>query len=409
MCLRPAVAYGGRVTNTPPSASPDHDDDTVVHLERVVEDQRREIDGLRTALRHRAVIEQAKGVLTAVTGEAPEVAFRRLIARSQNTNTRVGLVAAGIVEQAIRMPAAQRPDSSGLFDQPAAGAREGRLTASALSGASDAAQLARRLMHELADLEVVTVTMAANTSDGALRLLTYEGVGVETAGAWQRIPLTADVPLAEAVAAGHDVFLRDKQTRFERYPGSRRIVGRLEASASLPLRAGVRCVGVLGLGWNDPVDFDAALRARLRATADHLAPHIAPHAVGVDGQPLDAAGHELGLDTFTRRLIGIIDAPTALFTPLVEGDRLIDLVLEHANIQAAADLDLPQGGHLLPRHPHLARSGLFERARQVLSTGVPSAHLDVDGPPPAGTIAHANLAPAGTLLLATWQPASTRR
>lgn len=409
MCSRPAVAYGVRVTNTPPSAQPDNDNDTVVDLERVVEDQRREIEGLRTALRHRAVIEQAKGVLTAVTGETPEVAFRRLIAGSQNTNTRLGLVAAGIVEQAIRMPAAQRPGSGGLFDEPAAGAREARLTASALSGASDATELARRLMRELADLEVVTVTMAANTSDGALRLLAYEGVGAEAAGAWQRIPLSADVPLADAVVAGKDVFLRDQQARFERYPGSRRIAGRLEASASLPLRAGVRCVGVLGLGWNDPVDFDAALRGRLRAIADHAAPHVATHAVGVDGQPLDPAGHEMGLDTFTRRLVDILAAPIALFTPLAEGDRLIDLVLEHANTQAAADLDLSPGGHLLPRHPHLARGGLFERARQVLNTGVPSAHVGTDDPSQADTIAHANLAPAGTLLLATWQPAPTRR
>ena len=56
-----------------------------------------EIDGLHTAMEHRADIEQAKGVIMSVMGCGPEAAFAVLVAQSQNQNRKVRDIAAEIV------------------------------------------------------------------------------------------------------------------------------------------------------------------------------------------------------------------------------------------------------------------------------------------------------------------------
>ena len=56
-----------------------------------------EIDGLHTAMEHRADIEQAKGVIMNVMGCGPEAAFAVLVVQSQNQNRKVRDIAAEIV------------------------------------------------------------------------------------------------------------------------------------------------------------------------------------------------------------------------------------------------------------------------------------------------------------------------
>ncbi|NUT36117.1 MAG: ANTAR domain-containing protein, partial [Hamadaea sp.] len=56
-----------------------------------------EMAGLRRAMRTRAVIEQAKGILAARQGCDPETAFTQLSRRSQDTNTPLVDVAADVV------------------------------------------------------------------------------------------------------------------------------------------------------------------------------------------------------------------------------------------------------------------------------------------------------------------------
>lgn len=55
------------------------------------------VDNLRVALESRAVIEQAKGILVAEHGYAPDEAFKRLSVISQNTNRKVREIAADVV------------------------------------------------------------------------------------------------------------------------------------------------------------------------------------------------------------------------------------------------------------------------------------------------------------------------
>jgi AmiR/NasT family two-component response regulator len=56
-----------------------------------------EIEGLHTAMEHRAAIEQAKGVIMNVVGCGPDAAFAALVAQSQNQNRKLRDIAAEIV------------------------------------------------------------------------------------------------------------------------------------------------------------------------------------------------------------------------------------------------------------------------------------------------------------------------
>lgn len=62
---------------------------------------RAEIDQLREAVAHRAVIEQAKGMLAARTGVTPEEAFGQLRILSSHTNTRVRALAQQVVDRTL--------------------------------------------------------------------------------------------------------------------------------------------------------------------------------------------------------------------------------------------------------------------------------------------------------------------
>ncbi|MGR6998036.1 ANTAR domain-containing protein [Yinghuangia aomiensis] len=66
-------------------------------LADTVDRLRSEIDGLRTAMRTRAVIEQAKGVLMARLGCSADDAFARLSSMSQDANRKLVDLAAELL------------------------------------------------------------------------------------------------------------------------------------------------------------------------------------------------------------------------------------------------------------------------------------------------------------------------
>jgi DNA-binding FrmR family transcriptional regulator len=59
-------------------------------------------DALQGAFAHRAVIEQAKGIIMAARGVDAEAAFELLTAQSQHTNTKLHAVAVALAEAAAR-------------------------------------------------------------------------------------------------------------------------------------------------------------------------------------------------------------------------------------------------------------------------------------------------------------------
>jgi hypothetical protein len=59
-------------------------------------------DGLAVALKGRAVIEQAKGIIMATTGATPDEAFLQLSEQSQHENVKLREIAAEIVRRTVR-------------------------------------------------------------------------------------------------------------------------------------------------------------------------------------------------------------------------------------------------------------------------------------------------------------------
>lgn len=68
----------------------------------VVDAARTELDGLHTAMKTRAIIEQAKGIVMALQHISAESAFAFLCEQSQNTNTKVHTLAQTIVDAAYQ-------------------------------------------------------------------------------------------------------------------------------------------------------------------------------------------------------------------------------------------------------------------------------------------------------------------
>jgi AmiR/NasT family two-component response regulator len=66
---------------------------------------------LEEALDHRAVIDQAVGIIRSRSGVSPEVAFGRLVEISQAGNVKLRVVATRLVEDAVRRAQARRTHS----------------------------------------------------------------------------------------------------------------------------------------------------------------------------------------------------------------------------------------------------------------------------------------------------------
>ncbi len=71
---------------------------TAVHNADLYRTCQQMMDNLHTALRSRAVIEQAKGIIHAELGVSPDEAFTMLTRMSQNTNRKVRAIAADLVD-----------------------------------------------------------------------------------------------------------------------------------------------------------------------------------------------------------------------------------------------------------------------------------------------------------------------
>ncbi|ROR46123.1 SpoIIE family protein phosphatase [Kitasatospora cineracea] len=251
-------------------------------LEATVDRLRTELEGLRTAMRTRAVIEQAKGVLVGRLGCTPEEAFEQLVSRSQTENRKLAQLAADLLANAAPPPAARdvpadppaepspaaavqdapvrdapvqgapvqdapmqdapvpgapAQDAPARAESASEGENEGErkdtgagesgeglatrfhLAAAALTTAADPDELAERLYRAaLAPLGAGALVLAVREPDGALRLVGAYGVASRQLSQWQRIPPRTRVPLTEAVRTDRPVWVADRREFAARYP-----------------------------------------------------------------------------------------------------------------------------------------------------------------------------------------------
>src|SRR5947209_711027 len=184
-----------------------------------------EVDGLRRAMRSRAVIEQAKGFLSAALNCSLDEAFGHLARLSQHENLRVAEVAARIIGSGLpgaadeagpaETPAEPPHVDARLFDPltylhggptgteddqeppavvdlpalPAQTRVRLQTAAAAIQSAETLTELADRLLDEGTGwLGAASTMLWTAEPDGALRLAACSGVAPQVASDWQRIP-----------------------------------------------------------------------------------------------------------------------------------------------------------------------------------------------------------------------------
>ncbi|QKW18133.1 SpoIIE family protein phosphatase [Kitasatospora sp. NA04385] len=377
-------------------------------LEATVDRLRTELEGVRTAMRTRAVIEQAKGVLVERLGCGPEQAFAELVRRSQDENRKLVQIAADLVAAAAPPPAGREapvePPVGDAAESPVGGEAEspvgGGAGAPVPSGAEDEAALAARFHLAAAALATVTgpdeiaehlhrtalgplgaqaLVLAVREPDGALRLVGAHGVTARRRSQWQRIPPHLRLPLTEAVRTGRPVWVIDRQEFAARYPERTDDLVPGTTVCALPLQAGGRLLGVLKIGWAARRDPAPAVAAHLAALADLAAdtllrlPGPPPSAASSAPPPdvLDPAG----APWFRAVLDGLLDPVLLLRTVRDRDGKVTDLRVEHANAttvdlagRSAAEL---RGRRLTELYPGMVASGTFERLRTAAADGTP--------------------------------------
>lgn len=355
---------------------------------------REENDHLHQALHHRSMIEQAKGVLMGRMGIDADAAFARLRKLSQDANQRVTRIAAAIVASAeARMVTGSRPPDIGPFEWTEAAERDAdvMLAGAALQQARDLDELARTLVRETArPFGVVAALVGALEPDGAVRLVAGHGYPSQVLSTWHRLPADLDIPLVAAARMGSPLFFSSREEREAAFPTTRQIPTDFHAQASLPLVAGGSIVGVIGLSWDEPFEFDDAARAGL----DFVASSCTPTLVGLlhrDGDAVSAVTIDAAGARWFRAVLDSIVTPVALLEPIRDGDgRAQDFRFEYCN-PATVDVLGRTGDELLGRamvelYPDLVGAGVleafrrsFDEARAVRFPPTPVAHRDRDG------------------------------
>jgi PAS domain-containing protein len=395
-----------------------------------------EVDGLRRAMRSRAVIEQAKGFLSATLSTSLDEAFGHLARLSQYENLRVAEVAARIIGAAMPTGSAEpepepepvepRPVDARRFDPltylhgpPADGGEaeepldpvdlpvlpaESRVrlqtAGAAVQSAESLTELADRLLDEGAGwLGADAVTIWTSEPDGALRLVACAGLAPQVASDWQRIPSRVNAPVRDAISRDEPIWLDGQQ------PHQYVIMQENTSGASLPLRQNGRPFAALAFAWHGPHPYPEPERRYLTGLAALAARRFRylARSTGIGDQP----GHWLQ---------GVLDAlpvEAMLLAPVRDDDgAIVDFIVDYAS-PTSGDVDHQVPGEMVGRRlldirPHLANVGVFDAYRDLVLAGgtwkraaEPEALL-VDGAPQQRVISRSAIR-LGEGLLVAWR------
>ncbi len=388
-----------------------------------------ELGGLRRAMRGRALIEQAKGLLAGTLDCSPEVAYDHLSRLSQHENRRLVDVAARILGTALPddvddpqpstgaeaarqfdpAPYLITPDEVGDGGAPDAGVPalsapdrvRLQTVVTAVEAAPTMADLADRLLAEgVESLAADAVVIYLAEPDGALRMASCAGLPAQVASDWQRIPSAVPTVLGEALRSGRPQWFGGDN------PRGYLLVGDGAARAGLPLHHAGRTFGVLEPIWREHREFSPADRAYLLALAAAVAGRIWRLSRLV-ADVLAAPGHWL------QSALDVVAAPILLLSPYRDASgEVVDFTIDFASTQAGhpygQEPDELVGCRLLDVRPTLHAAGVFEAYRQALLSGVPwqraaqTETMLVGGATRTALISHSAVR-LGDGLLASWQ------
>jgi AmiR/NasT family two-component response regulator len=378
-----------------------------------------ELTGLRRAQRSCAVVEQAKGVLMGRLHCTAEQAFGQLTQISQQTNTKVVEVAAGLLgltspvvseyETLAPIPPSRTAHdrSAGRYlalpDQEAA---RYHLTCAAMSAARDGNEIAAALLRDgLLQLGATGVLLAVIEPDRTIRLAGSYGLPRVLVSAWQRVPGDLHVGFLKAAAEGRSLWLR----RTEAETSGLELLGEGEFRACLPLRHGHEIFGVALIVWAGDADLDPARRAyvsALAAAAGRRLTQLASDDVDTVASP---AAH--WLDAVLEALPGSF----ALLCPITDDwgtvvDWRFDRISSDASDAAGRTGEQLTGRRLLELYPYLADSAILRGYERALRTGRPfSGEELLPGGQGGFTAVTVRAARLGDGILLTWRHDDSER
>ncbi|MEV6927714.1 SpoIIE family protein phosphatase [Dactylosporangium sp. NPDC051485] len=387
-------------------------------LAALVAKLRAELTGVRTAMRNRAVIEQAKGVLVERLGITPDQGFDQLVRLSQRTNIKLIEVAAAIV--GTTSPDPNAPDVVNLIDDelrlhvarrradarqaggkrpekpdtvPSPARRRASRTPEVEALQSQHQLLGARIAAARSYDEICEVLSTAPTAwpapssvlltlldpDGAQRGVGTHGVPGEVRSRWSRIPPDPGLPLVVAVQDVETLWLSGRDSS-GRYP----VMGHLpfsgETLLASPLISGERVIGGILLTWADGLPEGEELRRYVGALLEPVARQV-DALIGdeIASAWFHVAGEESGqaapAQVWLPTVVDALHDPGALLSPVYEDGQLVDFRVEYANglarrIFAAARVD-PDEATLLAAYPALGSSTLLPEFALVLQDGQP--------------------------------------
>ncbi len=338
----------------------------VARLTAVIARQRGELDAMRARAVTRSVVGMAQGMLMERLGCSAADASEQLARLAAESGTPLAELAAEVTGQQLSR-AVQPSGEAGP------GWRRLSLACAALQEAADGDGIAAAALDEvLAPVGAAAVALWLLGPDGRLDLVGQAGLGKREAGRWQYLPPDMDCLPQRVARGGAEVLVpgglpADAPALL---PGGW-LTG---ARAVLPLRGNGAAAGALAAIWPAPLPrFEPPLVRQLTALADLCAQALSIRCTAGD---LAAGGGTWWLHGL---LDGVIES--ALFVSPVRGDEgtVTDFLIGHVSDdfrdpagRARADL---AGRPLLEAYPlAVVRGGLFDRAAEVLSTGVPQ-HL----------------------------------
>jgi PAS domain-containing protein len=357
-------------------------------LRETVERLQAEVEGLHRALRHRAVIEQAKGLLAGRLGCTTEEAFEQLREISHRTNVKVVEVAAGLLglavpvapaaaagpgREATRDPLACPPDG---YDEPVPAAPqlsgEGtaryHLTCAAMANAGDGNGLAEALWADgLRHLGVTAVVLGVLEPDGAVRLVGVHGLPAALTSAWQRVPGTLNVPFLRAVVENRSLWISRERAAQSGYE----LLGEGGMRACIPLHRGQRTFGVALVIWPRSTEVDGGTRAYVTAVLEAAGRRLAELLFSAEQGPA-ASPAAYWIDAILEALPGSF----ALLCPVRDGDgRPVDWYIDRCSAEfrdrAGRTAGALVGRRLTELYPGIVDTPLPDECERTLRTGTP--------------------------------------